>query len=147
MARVDSRNYILSGLYYSVSVRNTPWLISTPSKHETLTQCWFNAGSPSVTLAQHQTSTGSMPCVFWAACWYASGYCPSQCLLNARRASTLLCRIHSALVSTSCWWLQHTVLNQSWVNVGPPSVTLAHIERDTKHSMVTQYWAKSITAS
>ena len=29
-----------------------------PSKHETLTQCWFNAGPPSATLDQHWTSSG-----------------------------------------------------------------------------------------
>ena len=33
----------------------------------TLTKCWSNAGPPSVTLAQHQTSTGSTSCVCWAA--------------------------------------------------------------------------------
>ena len=37
------------------------WLVNTPSRHETLTQCWSNAGPPSTTLAQHQTSTGSTP--------------------------------------------------------------------------------------
>ena len=33
----------------------------------TLTQRWSNAGRTSATLAQHQTSTGSMPRVCWAA--------------------------------------------------------------------------------
>ena len=38
-------------------------------------------------------------------------------------------------------------LNQSWVNVGPPSVTLVHIQRGDKNDMVTQYWAnvRSVT--
>ena len=42
----------------------------------------------------------------------------------------------------SCWlYYRHDALNQSWVNVGPPSVTLAHIQRGAKHDTVTQYWA------
>ena len=43
------------------------WLVNTPSKHKTLTQCWSNSGPPSATLAQHKTSTGSTPRVCWAA--------------------------------------------------------------------------------
>ena len=54
---------------------------------------------------------------------------PIQCLLNVGPASPVLGSIHSALVSTSCWRYQHDALNQSWVNVGPPSVQLAHIQR------------------
>ena len=42
---------------------------------------------------------------------------PIQCMLNAGPASPVLSSIHSALVSTSCWWCQHDALNQSWVNV------------------------------
>ena len=33
-------------------------LDKSPSKHETFTQCCFNAGPPSATLAQHRTSIG-----------------------------------------------------------------------------------------
>ena len=36
-------------------------------KHETLTQCWANVGTPSATLAQHQTSTGSTLRVCWVS--------------------------------------------------------------------------------
>ena len=43
------------------------WPVNTPSKHETLTQCWSNYGPPSAMLAQHKTSTGSTPHVCWAA--------------------------------------------------------------------------------
>ena len=43
------------------------WPVNTPSKHETLTQCWSNSVSPSATLAQHKTSTGSTPRVCRAA--------------------------------------------------------------------------------
>ena len=43
------------------------WPVNTPTNHETLTQCWSNSGPPSAMLAQHKTSTGSRPCVCWAA--------------------------------------------------------------------------------
>ena len=66
---------------------------------------------------------------------------PIQCLLNFGPALPVLGRIHSALVSTSCWRYQHDALNQSWGNVGPLSVTPAHIQRGAKHDTVTQYWA------
>ena len=49
--KVLGRDYVLSGVYYSVLVRNT------------LTQCC----PQSATLAQHQNSTGSIPRVCWAA--------------------------------------------------------------------------------
>ena len=35
----------------------------------------------------------------------------------------------------------------SWVNVGPPSVTLVHIQRGAKHDTVTQYWTNVGSAS
>ena len=125
------------------------WLVNTPRKHETLTQCWFIAGPPSATLAQHQTSTGSTPCVCRAAfnsSWSGSSYCwrrlqaETDPLSGKCSASVaVLASIHSALVSTSCWRYRHDALNQSWVNVGPPFVPLAHIQRGAKHDVVTQY--------
>ena len=39
----------------------------------------------------------------------------------------------------TCWRYRYDALNQSWVNVGLPSVTLAHIQRGVKHDTVTQY--------
>ena len=42
---------------------------------------------------------------------------------------------------------RHDALNQSWVNVGPLSVTLAHIQHGAKHDTVTQYWANVGSAS
>ena len=71
------------------------------------------------------------------------GYKPTltQCLLDVRPASPVLASIHSALVSTSCWRSRHDALSQSWVNVDPPSETLAHIQRGAKHDTLTQYWA------
>ena len=41
--------------------------LSTLPAKMTLTQCRSNAGPQSATLAQHQTSIGSTPCVCWAA--------------------------------------------------------------------------------
>ena len=35
------------------------------------------------------------------------------------------------------------LINQSWINVGPPSVTVAHIQCNTIHDLpppLTQYW-------
>ena len=61
---------------------------------------------------------------------------PIQCMLNVEPASPVLGSIHSAVVSTSCLRYQHDSWNQSWVNVGPPSVTLAHIQRGAKHDTV-----------
>ena len=36
-----------------------------PSKHGAFTQCCFNVGPPSPTLAQHRDNIGQMPRVFW----------------------------------------------------------------------------------
>ena len=47
----------------------------------------------------------------------------------------------------ACWRYGHDALNQSWVNIDRPSVTLAHIQRGAKHDMVTQYWANVGSAS
>ena len=35
------------------------------------------------------------------------------------------------LAAPAYWRYRHDALNQSWVNVGPPSVTLAHIQRSS----------------
>ena len=47
----------------------------------------------------------------------------------------------------ACWQYGHDALNQSWVNVGPQSVTSAYIQRGAKHNTVTQYWANFGSAS
>ena len=47
----------------------------------------------------------------------------------------------------ACWQYKHDALNQSWVNVGPPSVTLAHIQLGAKHDTVTQNWANVASES
>ena len=40
-----------------ISARIFIYISTAPSKHETLTRCWFNVGPASQTLAQHQTNT------------------------------------------------------------------------------------------
>ena len=83
LAPVDSRDDVLSGIYYSVL---SPTLmcekqcgLSTLPANTTLTQFWANAGPQSATLAQHQTSTGSAPRVCWElhsiARWSGSADC------------------------------------------------------------------------
>ena len=52
----------------------------------------------------------------------------TQCLLNAGQYPF-----------SSSQYFMHDALNQSWVNVRPPSLTLAHIQRGAKHDMATQY--------
>ena len=44
-------------------------------------------------------------------------------------------------------YYRHDALNQSLVNVGPRSVTLAHIQPGAKHDTVAQYWANVGSAS
>ena len=63
---------------------------------------------------------------FWARVARAGRYAlsPSQ---------YFMLRVHA------CWRYGHDALNQSWVNVGPTSVTLAHIQRGAKHNAVTKY--------
>ena len=45
----------------------------------------------------------------------------------------------------ACWRYGHDALNQSWVNVSPLSVMLAHIQGGAKHDTVTQlHWANNV---
>ena len=153
MAPVDSRDYIglLSGIYYSVLVRNTMWLVNSPSKHEILTQCWSDAGQMLAHRLRHWPSIKPALVKRPALVVTAGGEyqpTPTQCLVNVGPASSVLGSIYSALVSTSCWRYRHDALYQSWVivglrsvyqswvNVGLRSVTLAHIQRYTKHHPV-----------
>ena len=123
-------------------VQNTN--VACQHSQQTRDQCWSNSGPPTATLAQHKTSTGSMPRVCWLRVWQCKPT-PTQCLLNVWPASPVLTNIHSTVVSrpTSCWlYYRHYTLNKNWVNVGPPSVMLAHIQRGDKHDTATgQYWA------
>ena len=145
MAPVDSRDYVLSGIYYSVLLRNIMWLVNTPSKYNVdpmlacLLRCWLSIKSA---LVQRLVFAGFCSIAAdLAYCWRDYKLTPTQCLLNIVPASSVLGSIHSAVVSISCWRYRHNALNQSWVNIGPPSEMLAHIQRGAKHDTVTQYWA------
>ena len=48
---VETMYYVCIPFWNHADVRNTMWLVNTPSKHETFTQCPSNAGPPSATLA------------------------------------------------------------------------------------------------
>ena len=76
-----------------------------PSKHDTSTQCHFNTGPLSPSLAINHSILDS------AFCGVSTEYkmTPIQCLLNVGPASPVLAIIHSVLVSTSCW--------QKWVHI------------------------------
>ena len=107
IAPVDSRDYVLSGIYYSVLVRNTCQHSQQTRIDPMLVQCWPTACDDGPTSNQH---------------WFSA-----SCLLGCLQSSK-----HR---------IGHEALNKSWVNVGRPSVTLAHIQRDAKHDTFTQYWA------
>ena len=141
-------------------VQNTMWLVTIPSKHETfelmLIQCWLTICDAGTAL----TSTGSTPRVCWAALnnsWSAgSAYCWRRVQANTTKcwASVAVAGQYPfspsqyfMLAVPACWRYRHDALNQGWVNVGPPSVTLAHIQHGTKHDTVTQYWANVDSAS
>ena len=90
-----------------------------PSKHETLTQCCFNVGPPSLTSAQHYNNIGSTPRVCWD-----SGYALHVSQKSRARAETkeyiysllkLVITLQKAynnnawlLTNTRCW--DHTTL-------------------------------------
>ena len=113
------------------------------------------------TLANINPALGECMCllgglVFLAAyCWPRLGLQADtdpmsvKCWANV----VVLASIHSVLVSTSfcrtCMlavWYSHDALNQSWVNVDSPFVTLGHIQLCAKHDTVTKYWANVATA-
>ena len=91
-------------------------LSNSPHRHHNKTrytspQRRYNADPALQTVGQHCTNTGR----------------------------TIISHIHTK--GTCMLAYDYDALNQSWVNVGPPSVTLARIQRDIKHDKVTQYWA------
>ena len=81
------------------------WVVNTPNKHRTLTQCCSAAGPLSAMLAQHQTSTGSTNRVCWAA--FNSGWSGSAYHWRRIQADTdpiyVKCSASVASVSIQCW--------------------------------------------
>ena len=155
MAPVD-RDYALSGIYYSALVRNTCQYSGKYDVYPNLVQCWRWPSSKPV-LVQRLVFAGLRSIAAGLVLPNTAGgdykRTPTQCLLNVGSASVVLGSINSVLVSTSCCWYLHagragTMLwTKEWVNVGPPSVTLAHIQRGAKHNTGTQYWANVGSAS
>ena len=87
------------------------WPVNTPSKHETLTQCWSNSGPPSATLAQHKTSTG----VYWAAGWQCKPT-PNRYLVNVGPAPPVLWTKAGLMLARRLWrWPTFSVAsNTAW---------------------------------
>ena len=75
-----------------------------PSKHETLTQCCFNAGPPSTTLTKRKTALSQRLVLL-------------GCVYTACKSWHFLLK-HLRLPGN------HDILTQCWYNVGPPSATL-----------------------
>ena len=163
MAPVDSREYVISGIYYSVlEPRRCAKHIVAPSKHETLTQCWSNArltASDSGRASnQHWFNTSYLLGLRSIARW--SAYCwrrvqadtdpmSVKCWASIAGAGQypFSTSQYFMLAVPACWRYWHDALNQSWVHVVWPSVMLAHIQRGAKNDTVTQYSADCGSAS
>ena len=116
-------------------------------------QCLLNVGSASPVLASIHSALVSTSC--WRESinivyttpmlfkgWPAS-YTMARHWTNVRYTDTLPGQWWACVA----WTIPARCLEPSWVNVGPSSVTLAHIQCDTKHNPVTQYWANAGSAS
>ena len=135
MAPVDSRDYVLSGMYYSVlEPRRRAKLNVACQYSQQILRRW-----PSIkpALAQRLVLAGIRSIAAGLVVLTAGGDykpTPTQCLVNVGPASPVLASIHSALVSTSCWRYQHDALNKSWANAVPSSATPAHFHRGAEHA-------------
>ena len=95
------------------------------SKHKTLTQCCFDVGPPSTTLAQHQNNIGPMSCVCWDVVSDTGGggvQCQRLSVrLSGRRGSARLCRCHrgSPTVLSDILWQK---INKQMINRKTPVV-------------------------
>ena len=118
VAPVDSRDYVLRVIYYSVLephrcakhnlmkwnksgfrslMRNIMWLVNTPSKHETLTRCWSTVCDAGQASSQHAglvvltADTDPMSVKCWASVAGAGQYpfSPSQHFMLAVPAYAL----------------------------------------------------------
>ena len=141
------------------------WHVNTPNKldvYQILVQCWLTICDAGPASNQHWLVLAGLRSIAAALVLLTAGgdykSTSTQCLFNVGPASPVLASIQSALVSASCWryrhaggtgcWrYRHDALNQSWVNVGLPPVTLAHIQLGAKRNTVTQYWADVGSAS
>ena len=97
-------------------IHGMPGIVDTPptlayhSKYETLTQCWFNVGPPSMTTAQHWISIGSMPRVCWDVCLFVSCLHMSLSLFKtATQTVPALSRLYSSLWDEGSASIQHRI--------------------------------------
>ena len=132
-------------------------LVSTPSKHDVdpmLDQSWPTGCDAGPASNKHWFNASCLlGCVQLAAVLVLLNTAggdykptPTQCLLIVGQYPFSPSQ-YLMLPVTACWQYGHDALNQSWVNVGQPSVTLAHIQRGAKHNTVTRYWANVGSAS
>ena len=70
-----------------------------PSKHGTMTLCWFNVGPSSATLDQHWTNTGSLSRICWDA---VNGAC--KCNESGFRPPLRTYRLNWARRTSWGWW-------------------------------------------
>ena len=105
-----------------------------PSKHDTSTQFRLTAGPPSPALAINHSTLDSAFCWRWCVHRIQADTDPMLVKCWASVADAGQYPFSPSQYSN----YQHGALNQNWVNVGPPFVTLAHIQRGGKHSTVTQ---------
>ena len=102
-------------------------------QHSQKTRRWPNAGPPSATLAQHQTSTGSTPRVGWAACNPVNTkHLYNICTMldqRRRRCTNVLCLLGTAagLVLLTASDDYKPTPTQCLSNVGAASPVLASI--------------------
>ena len=88
----------------SCTRRQQPGHNPHPSKHGTLTQCWFNVGPASQTLVQQWTSIGSMSRAHWDA--PSTNDLSKLIKCNIRLQSTAT----QHQVNSSCWSLIYLTL-------------------------------------
>ena len=142
-----TRNWNIWSMYFYYEMQRLKGGLSTLPAN---TRRWPNAGP---NLAHHLRDWPSIKPGLVHRLMFARlrvWQCKPTPTLNVGPASPVLASILSTVVSrpTSCWlYYWGDALNQSWVDVGPPSVTLAHIQRGAKHDTVTQYWDEVGSAS
>ena len=153
MASVDSRDYVLTS-----STPRVCWAAFNPVNTQNIcipfVQCWTNVEDVGPTLYKSML----YKCFVLAgnSRWSGIAYCwrrlqadtdpmYGKCWASVAGAGQypFSPNQYFELPVPVCWRYGHDALNQSWVIVGPQSVTLAHIQRDT----VTQYWANVYSAS
>ena len=78
------------------------WCRSEPSKHEALTQCYFNVGPPSLTSEQHYNNIGSTPRVCWeiteALIPFSESFIKMLCVVTLQRQQPAISKLPAHLI-------------------------------------------------